>query len=171
MQKALEISIGDEKMILCVECAQLLYSLGARKLTFFGLGPLGCIPLQRVLSASGACLERTNQLALAFNSGARQLVSGLSSSLPNATFSYGDAYHVFTDIIAHPAKYGFRNSDKPCCSLGQIRPSLTCTPVSSLCRDRSLYVFWDEYHPTDRANQIIAEEIISKLGYQPLNGK
>lgn len=64
---------------------------------------------------------------------------------------------------------GFNNSQAPCCSLGRIRPTLTCTPVSSLCKDRSKYVFWDEYHPTDKANEIIAEEISKKLGFKPIN--
>ena len=60
---------------------------------------------------------------------------------------------------------GFTNSDSPCCSFGQIRPALTCIPASTLCKDRSKYVFWDEYHPSDRANQMIANELIKKFGF------
>lgn len=60
---------------------------------------------------------------------------------------------------------GFSNSDSPCCSFGKIRPALTCNPASTLCSDRSKYVFWDEYHPSDRANQLIAKELIKKLGF------
>lgn len=64
---------------------------------------------------------------------------------------------------------GFNNSDSPCCSFGRIRPALTCVPASTLCKDRSKYVFWDEYHPSDSANQIIANEMINKLGFKPIN--
>lgn len=60
---------------------------------------------------------------------------------------------------------GFNNSDSPCCSFGRIRPALTCIPASTLCKDRSKYVFWDEYHPSDRANELIANELIKKFGF------
>ncbi|KAI3463969.1 hypothetical protein Pfo_020632 [Paulownia fortunei] len=147
----------------------LLHGLGARQLMVFGLGPMGCIPLQRVLSTSGECQDRTNKLALSFNQATSQLVTELSSSLPNATFRFGDAYDVVNDLITNPNKYGFSNSDSPCCSFGKIRPALTCVPASTLCKDRSKYVFWDEYHPSDSANQLIAKELIKKLGFKPVN--
>ncbi|KAH7851279.1 hypothetical protein Vadar_009406 [Vaccinium darrowii] len=146
-----------------------LHGLGARKLMVFGLGPMGCIPLQRVLSTSGGCQEKTNKLALSFNAATSKLVSDLSSSLPNATYQFGDAYDVVNDVISNPEKYGFANSDSPCCSFGRIRPALTCVPASSLCKDRSKYVFWDEYHPSDSANELIANEMIRKLGFTALN--
>uniref|UniRef100_A0A0D9WNK8 GDSL esterase/lipase n=1 Tax=Leersia perrieri TaxID=77586 RepID=A0A0D9WNK8_9ORYZ len=142
---------------------KLLHSLGARRLTFFGLGPMGCIPLQRILSSSGGCQESTNALAKSFNEQAGAVVARLSSSLPNATFRFGEAYDYFQDLINRPYMYGFNNSRAPCCSLGRVRPTLTCTPLSTLCKDRSQYVFWDEYHPTDRANELIALETLRKL--------
>nr|GMC72023.1 GDSL esterase/lipase At1g74460 [Ipomoea batatas]GMC74232.1 GDSL esterase/lipase At1g74460 [Ipomoea batatas] len=148
----------------------MLHSLGARRLIVFGLGPMGCIPLQRVLSTSGGCQDRTNQLAMAFNEGAANLVNELSATLPNASFKFGDAYDVVNDLITNPNKYGFSNSDSPCCSFGRIRPALTCIPASTLCKDRSKYVFWDEYHPTDSANELVANEMIKKLGFLKVNG-
>lgn len=64
---------------------------------------------------------------------------------------------------------GFNNSDSPCCSFGKIRPALTCIPASTLCSDRSKYLFWDEYHPSDKANELIANELIKKLGFDAVN--
>ncbi|KAL7153287.1 hypothetical protein ABFS83_04G157300 [Erythranthe nasuta] len=147
----------------------VLHGLGVRELMVFGLGPMGCIPLQRVLSSSGDCQDRTNKLALSFNQESNKLVTELSSRLLNATFRFGDAYDVVNDLITNPNKYGFSNSDSPCCSFGKIRPALTCVPASILCKDRSKYVFWDEYHPSDSANQLIANELIKKLGFKPIN--
>ncbi|KAF6134509.1 hypothetical protein GIB67_028530 [Kingdonia uniflora] len=147
---------------------KILHTLGARQLMVFGLGPMGCIPLQRVLSSSGDCQDRTNKLALGFNKVGNKIVNDLSSNLKNVSFRFGDAYDVVEDVINNPNKYGFSNSHDPCCSFGRIRPALTCNPASTLCKDRSKYVFWDEYHPTDRANEMIANEIIRKLGF--LNG-
>ncbi|CAK9138116.1 unnamed protein product [Ilex paraguariensis] len=143
----------------------LLHSLGARQLMAFGLGPMGCIPLQRVLSTSNACQEKTNKLALSFNNAGNNLLNELSSSLSNASFKFGDAYDVVNQLIKNPYKYGFNNSDSPCCSFGRIRPALTCIPASTLCKDRSKYVFWDEYHPSDSANELVANELIKKLGF------
>ncbi|XP_027333430.1 GDSL esterase/lipase At1g74460-like [Abrus precatorius] len=144
---------------------KLLHSLGARQLVVFGLGPMGCIPLQRVLSTTGNCREKANKLALNFNKAASKLVDDLVKHLPHSRYRFGDAYDVVNDVISNPMKYGFQNSDSPCCSFWNIRPALTCVPASSLCKDRSKYVFWDEYHPTDSANELIANELIKKFGF------
>lgn len=72
----------------------------------FGLGPMGCIPLQRVLSSSGGCQEKTNKLAQMFNTQTSKLVTELSTSLPNAEFRFGDAYDVVNDVIINPNNYG-----------------------------------------------------------------
>ncbi|KAI4374534.1 hypothetical protein MLD38_012517 [Melastoma candidum] len=149
---------------------ELLYRLGARQLMVFGLGPMGCIPLQRVLSSSGGCQDRANKLAVGFNQQTTKMLQAMSSKFPDATFRFGDAYDVVNNVILNPVKYGFNNSDAPCCSFGKIRPALTCIPASSLCTDRSKYVFWDEYHPTDSANEIIANELIKKFGFLRPNG-
>ncbi|KAJ4712948.1 GDSL esterase/lipase [Melia azedarach] len=149
---------------------KMLHRMGARQLMVFGLGPMGCIPLQRVLSTTGDCQQKTNKLAISFNQAATTLLNSLSSKLANASFKFGDAYDVVNDVITNPEKYGFKNSDSPCCSFGRIRPALTCLPASTLCKDRSKYVFWDEYHPTDSANELIANELIKKFGFLRADG-
>lgn len=72
----------------------------------FGLGPMGCIPLQRVLSTSGQCQERANKLAVSFNKAANQSLGSLDSRLPNASFMFGDAYDVVNNVIQNPNKFG-----------------------------------------------------------------
>lgn len=72
----------------------------------FGLGPMGCIPLQRVLSTSGECQEKTNTLALNFNKAGAKLMDDLSAKLPNASYKFGDAYDVVNNVITNPSKYG-----------------------------------------------------------------
>ena len=91
---------------------KVLHNLGARKLMVFGLGPMGCIPLQRVLSTSGQCQERANKLALSFNNAASKLLVNLESKLPNASFKFGDAYDVVDDVIRNPYRYGESMSQK-----------------------------------------------------------
>ncbi|KAL2961613.1 hypothetical protein AAZX31_17G098100 [Glycine max] len=148
---------------------KLLHSLGARQLVVFGLGPMGCIPLQRVLTTTGNCREKANKLALTFNKASSKLVDDLAKDFPDSSYKFGDAYDVVYDVISSPNKYGFQNADSPCCSFWNIRPALTCVPASSLCKDRSKYVFWDEYHPTDSANELIANELIKKFGLSNTN--
>lgn len=72
----------------------------------FGLGPMGCIPLQRVLSTAGGCQQKTNKLAQTFNQVTSKLVTDLSAKLPNASYKFGDAYDVVNDVINNPQKYG-----------------------------------------------------------------
>ncbi|CAM8980047.1 unnamed protein product [Rhodiola kirilowii] len=141
-----------------------LYKLGARQVMVFGLGPLGCIPLRRVLSISGECQYKANVLSQKFNEAGIKLLKNLSKQLPNSSFIFGNVYDIVYDMVSNPEKHGFNNSNAPCCTFGGIRPAITCTPLSTLCKDRGKYVFWDEYHPTDRANEIVANELLSKLG-------
>lgn len=72
----------------------------------FGLGPMGCIPLQRVLTTTGNCREKVNKLAVAFNKASSELVDELAKQLPNSNYRFGDAYDVVSDLISNPAKYG-----------------------------------------------------------------
>lgn len=97
---------NSDFFIYIVQILQLLYSLGARQLTFFGLGPMGCIPLQRFMTLSGDCQESTNKLSLMFNNKSMTLLENLSKTLPNATYQFGDAYNIFQDLINRPEIYG-----------------------------------------------------------------
>lgn len=36
-----------------------------------------------------------------------------------------------------------------------------CTVLSNLCRNRELYVFWDAFHPSEKANRIIVRHILT----------
>lgn len=63
---------------------------------------------------------------------------------------------------------GFENANEPCC--GGYFPPFVCfeganaSTQSVLCDDRSKYVFWDAYHPTEAANVIIAKELLDDDG-------
>lgn len=57
---------------------------------------------------------------------------------------------------------GFEDANGPCC--GGYFPPFVCFKgrniSSALCDDRSKYVFWDAYHPTEAANVIIAKRLL-----------
>eukprot|EP01018_Ginkgo_biloba_P006045 Gb_20605 [translate_table: standard] len=140
-----------------------LHSLGARKLILFGVGPLGCIPLQRWShNMGGACDEDLNSWVRQFNSLTEKLLSNLNSQLPGSRFYFVDIYSVVADLIKNPQAYGFDVSVSPCCTLGRV-PTITCPPLAKLCLDHSKFVFWDAYHPTDAANYVISKALIPRM--------
>ncbi|CAL9211467.1 GDSL esterase/lipase At5g37690-like [Musa acuminata AAA Group] len=137
-----------------------LYKLGARNVVFHGLAPMGCIPSQRATAADGQCLEFVNDYVLQFNSRVKKLLVGLNSKLPGAQMAFADCYDIVLDLINHPEQYGFKVSHTSCCNVDTTVGGL-CLPNSRLCSDRKEYVFWDAYHPTDAANEVIANELFA----------
>ncbi|KAI3469276.1 hypothetical protein Pfo_025939 [Paulownia fortunei] len=140
-----------------------LYSMGARKVIVANVGPIGCIPFQREInpSAGDGCAVFPNQLAQLFNSQLRSLVNELGANLEGSKFIYADVYRIVDDIIQNYISYGFENANSACCYVaGRYGGLIPCGPTSKVCEDRSKYVFWDAYHPTDAANYIIAMRLI-----------
>ncbi|KAK9115159.1 hypothetical protein Syun_021956 [Stephania yunnanensis] len=139
-----------------------LYNLGARKLVFTGIGPLGCIPSQRAKSKQGGCLLRVNQWVSQFNSQVKKLLLALNRGLPGSEFTFADTYPVVLDLIMNPESYGFKDSNTSCCNVNTTIGGL-CLPNSKLCKDRKDFVFWDAFHPTEAANMVLADRIFSTL--------
>ncbi|BAF19235.1 GDSL esterase/lipase At5g37690 [Oryza sativa Japonica Group] len=139
-----------------------LYDLGARNVWFSGLAPLGCIPSQRVLSDDGGCLDDVNAYAVQFNAAARNLLERLNAKLPGASMSLADCYSVVMELIEHPQKYGFKTSHTSCCDVDTTVGGL-CLPTAQLCDDRTAFVFWDAYHTSDAANQVIADRLYADM--------
>ncbi|XP_058209898.1 GDSL esterase/lipase At4g16230-like [Rhododendron vialii] len=140
-----------------------LYKLGARKIVVSNVGPIGCIPYQRDLnpSAGETCVALPNHLAQLFNGRLKNLVPELRKNLKRSEFLYADVYRIVDDIIQNYESYGFQNSNTACCKIaGQFGGLIPCGPPSDICPDRSKYVFWDPYHPTDAANIIIAMRLM-----------
>ncbi|QCE01172.1 zeta-carotene desaturase [Vigna unguiculata] len=81
-------------------------STGSTKNSLPWLGPLGCIPSQRVKSKSGQCLKRVNEWILQYNSNVQKLITRLNHRLPNAKFIFADTYPSVLDLINNPSTYG-----------------------------------------------------------------
>ncbi|XP_043695047.1 GDSL esterase/lipase At5g37690 isoform X2 [Telopea speciosissima] len=141
---------------------QRLHQLGARKIVFNGIGPLGCIPSQRVKSKTGGCLKRVNEWVQQFNSRVQKQLLFLNHRLPSAQLSFADSYPAVLDLIMNPTVYGFKISNTSCCNVDTSVGGL-CLPNSRMCINRRDYVFWDAFHPTDAANAILAERLFSMI--------
>ncbi|OIW21820.1 hypothetical protein TanjilG_11555 [Lupinus angustifolius] len=131
-----------------------LHGLGLRKFLLGGLGPLGCIPnqLSRGSAPPGQCVSYVNKIVSMFNDALRTLVDQLNSDYNGSVFVFGNTYGVLSDIINNPNTYGFTVTDRACCG---------CLPMSTPCRNRSEYVFWDTYHPTQAVNNIIIDRALT----------
>ncbi|KAK8638061.1 hypothetical protein V6N13_136503 [Hibiscus sabdariffa] len=64
------------------------------------------------------------------------------------------------DFISNPGAFGFTTSKIACCGQGPYNGLGLCTPLSNLCSNRDEYVFWDPFHPSERANGIIVDMIL-----------
>ncbi|CAK7335245.1 unnamed protein product [Dovyalis caffra] len=84
-----------------------LYTLGARKVVMFEIGPIGCIPsMTRKNIHDGKCVENSNQLVAYFNDNLLGMLQNLTSTLPNSIFVLSHAHWLGYDAIINPSKYG-----------------------------------------------------------------
>ncbi|KAJ4962514.1 hypothetical protein NE237_022453 [Protea cynaroides] len=145
---------------------QELYRLGARKIVVFGLPPIGCVPSQRTIAGGTTriCVEKYNDAAMLFNSKLSSQLTLLNNTLPQSTFLYVDIYKPALDLIQSPYKYGFEEATIGCCGTGKIETAIVLCDGNPLsCTDTSKYIFWDSYHPTEKAYEVILTPILKNL--------
>ncbi|OAY77994.1 GDSL esterase/lipase EXL3 [Ananas comosus] len=159
-------SIAGEKRASGIVSQSLyvdLIGLGARKIGFVGIPPIGCVPSQRTL-AGGAlrnCAGGHNEIANLYNNGLIKEIERINKKHrhnENSTVVYIDIYTILFDMIQRPNHYGFKVSNKGCCGTGDVEVSVLCNGLTStICEDVSEYVFWDSYHPTQRAYEVLVD--------------
>ncbi|KQJ96982.1 GDSL esterase/lipase LTL1 [Brachypodium distachyon] len=149
-----------------------LYEMGARRVLVTGTGPLGCAPAELALrSRDGECDKDLMRAAGLFNPQLSDVLGELNGRYGDGTFIAANAMKVHFDFISDPAAYGFRTAKEACCGQGPHNGLGLCTVASNMCANRDEYVFWDSYHPTERANRIIVSQFMTgSLDYvSPLN--
>jgi phospholipase/lecithinase/hemolysin len=58
---------------------------------------------------------------------------------------------------------GFQVADKGCCGTGNLEVAVLCNQhTSETCADVSDYVFWDSYHPTEKAYKALVYPLLGK---------
>ncbi|KAF8388326.1 hypothetical protein HHK36_026992 [Tetracentron sinense] len=139
-----------------------LYELGARRVLVTGTGPLGCVPGELATrSVNGECAVEPQRAARLFNPQLIQMISGLNSDIGADVFVAVNAAEMHMNFITDPQAYGFVSAKIACCGQGPYNGLGTCTILSSLCPNRDLYAFWDPFHPSERANRIIVQQIFT----------
>ncbi|XP_038898201.1 GDSL esterase/lipase At4g26790-like [Benincasa hispida] len=142
-----------------------LYALGARKMSIGGLPPMGCLPLERssrlVFGGGGECVDKYNRVARDFNAKLMGLVEMMEEELEGIRIVFANPFDVLYDMIQHPSYFGFSNSARACCGTGRFEMGFMCSKMNPFtCYDANKYVFWDAFHPTHKANSIIANHIV-----------
>ncbi|KAM0938712.1 putative triacylglycerol lipase [Dioscorea sansibarensis] len=145
---------------------QGLIKLGARKIGVVGIPPIGCVPSQRTLAGGlfRECAPFHNQLAELVNSKLNQEIQRLGSIYQGTVLIYINIYDTLVDIIQNPNKYDFEVATNGCCGTGLLEVSILCNSLTSfVCANVSDHVFWDSYHPTERAYQILVDIVIENV--------
>ncbi|XP_073060830.1 GDSL esterase/lipase At2g04570-like [Primulina eburnea] len=146
-----------------------LYNLGARKISVGGLPPMGCMPLERArnLFNSDDCLESYNIVAMNFNDKLRDLVTNLNQELVGVDLVFSNPYYILLQIVKKPSLYGFDESGVGCCATGMFEMGYACNQRNPFtCSDANKYVFWDAFHPSERADQIISDHVVKTALYK-----
>lgn len=98
----------DFLLSLAAEFLTEIYRLGARKIAFTGLSPIGCLPLERttnVLQDHG-CIEFYNKVALEYNAKLQAMVEALCIALPGLRLRVTPVYDGAMRIIENPSLFG-----------------------------------------------------------------
>ncbi|XP_049931683.1 uncharacterized protein LOC116246825 [Nymphaea colorata] len=87
-----------------------LYQLGARRIAFAGLPPLGCLPVVMTTDFGDAfirrCIDSMNMAAASYNSKLRDMLNEMKEEeLKDAKIAYLDIYTPTLDIVENPNKY------------------------------------------------------------------
>ncbi|KAE9459680.1 hypothetical protein C3L33_08454, partial [Rhododendron williamsianum] len=133
--------------------------------------------MKKILTQKFICLDKNknkgskaqtevNTFVQGYNKKLRAALDRLNREMgPEAIFVHANSYDVFSRILQNYGQFGFENAEDPCC--GGYFPPFVCfkgsdaNTSSFLCEDRSKYLFWDAYHPTEAANIIVAESLLN----------
>ncbi|KAL9310054.1 putative GDSL lipase/esterase, SGNH hydrolase superfamily [Arabidopsis thaliana] len=142
-----------------------LHKLGARKIGVFSAVPVGCVPLQRTVFGgffTRGCNQPLNNMAKQFNARLSPALDSLDKEL-DGVILYINVYDTLFDMIQYPEKYGFEVADRGCCGKGLLAISYLCNLLNPFtCSNSSAYIFWDSYHPSERAYQVIVDNLLDK---------
>ncbi|KAK1406443.1 hypothetical protein QVD17_41741 [Tagetes erecta] len=141
-----------------------LYSLGVKRIGVTTLPPIGCLPAAITLFGSkNKCISRINKVARMFNNKLNVTSQDLVASYPDLKLVVFDIYHPLLDLITKPSDNGFFESRRGCCGTGIVETSLLCNARSiGTCSNATGYVFWDGVHPSEAANEILAQTLLEQ---------
>ncbi|KAJ6422705.1 hypothetical protein OIU84_027638 [Salix udensis] len=125
-------------------------------------GPMGCVPAELAQrSPDGQCSAEIQRAAALYNPQLTQMIGELNNQYGADIFIAANTRQMATDFVRNPQAYGFITSKIACCGQGPYNGLGLCTVASNLCPNRDVYAFWDPFHPSERANGIITQQILT----------
>ncbi|KAJ3691271.1 hypothetical protein LUZ61_020435 [Rhynchospora tenuis] len=147
-----------------------LYNLGVQKIGIAGVPPLGCEPMVRTLRGgiTRECVEIYNQVSVLLNRELSAELIRLAHELPSSQIIYLDVYSILLDLVTNSSHYGFEEATRGCCGSGKVEATVLCNEEMSAltCEDTSKYLFWDAFHPTERAYELLVTPLVKN--YLPI---
>ncbi|KAF6172545.1 hypothetical protein GIB67_007058 [Kingdonia uniflora] len=126
-----------------------LFNNGARKFGIASVPPIGCCPKLRAKNDTGGCLNDVDVYSRMFFTKLKAMLIKLQDEYGGTMkYSLGNTYEMVSLIITNPLLYGFKNVTGACCK------EKFCLPSGSVCPNRDEYLFWDQFHPTQKAAEL-----------------
>lgn len=167
-----------------VDWVRDMYDRGARYFVFQNMVPLQLIPMYAPDAHYNYIMSMTwkrerdpvvwhigiTELVAARNALAPYMLRELLSSLPGAHLALFDSHALFMDIIQHPDQY--LNGTAPLnvvSGIADCEHEPTGGPVGGKCpepvrgTDRDSYLWYDELHPSEQADRIVARKMAEAL--------
>ncbi|PIA30281.1 hypothetical protein AQUCO_05600007v1 [Aquilegia coerulea] len=158
---------------------QRMYQQGARTFWIHNVGPLGCSPVPRLSAVSGGyqnldehgCVKSHNDIVSYFNQQLKNLIYDLRRQLKDAALVYVDMYNAKLEVLSQAKDRGFdADPFKICCGYHDQNNHVMCGKTQNIngkdvygaaCANPSMYISWDGVHYSEKANQIIANDIMT----------
>ncbi|KAJ9179978.1 hypothetical protein P3X46_008287 [Hevea brasiliensis] len=141
---------------------QRQYDLRARRVLVTGTGPMGCAPAELALrSRNGKCSPELQQAAALYNPQLTAMIKNLNEQYGSDIFIAANTGQMKANFFSNPQAFGFTTSKVACCGQGPYNGLGLCTSASNLCSNRDEYMFWDPFHPSERANRLIVQQILN----------
>lgn len=132
-----------------------LAAADAKTLLVPNIPNLGLVPL--ITDTNGGLpVAGATELAALFNLGLADAIDGLAALYPDTSFFEFDAFSLLTDAYFDPVAYGFTNVTDGCYSLLVL-------PGGTTCANPEEYLSWDGFHPTTRAHELLAANVVIPL--------
>ncbi|KAL8259445.1 hypothetical protein R6Q59_027398 [Mikania micrantha] len=163
LQRTLYPSIHTYQTFLWHNIQNFLQELldeGAMKIGVVGAPPVGCLPAIITLNSkdpiSGRqCIEPFNSVSRDYNKLLENNLKTLNTRDNGTRIVYADIYNPIINMVQGNFQTDFQEVHRGCCGSGLLEADFLCNKNSVVCPDVSKYVFWDAFHPTEKAYYVI----------------
>ncbi|HWW08503.1 SGNH/GDSL hydrolase family protein [Collimonas sp.] len=159
-------ALADQSVANIDTALQALTALGAKRVMVVGVPDLSLLPWARGQNFQGLVKKPVNFVneSKTFQD---RINSRLASELPSSAHRLGIQVYYFdylaasVEIRKNAVKNGYRNLTDAC------QPGGSTGNFRAACSNPDSYYFWDEYHPTRRTHQLIANAMYKALERRP----